>query len=76
MVQGQTALRQAPKEPQWGTANSERWFYCETKRRRVPVGRCLDLYMDTNSGANPDAKGSACYLCPQGKRNRASYASD
>lgn len=46
-------------------------FYCRSKRRMIQLGSCLDEYVDANSF---EKRRSACFRCPNGRRNREAYA--
>jgi hypothetical protein len=46
-------------------------FYCRAKKRRVSVQECLTRYVDATA---LELQRSACWRCPQGKRNRGAFA--
>lgn len=46
-------------------------FYCRARRRRVTLDKCLNDYLDANAF---NQKRSACWRCPQGRRNRENFA--
>ncbi len=50
---------------------AEDLFYCRHKRRKVPLGKCLDDYLMANAFNRGK---SVCHRCPQGKKNREEYA--
>ncbi len=47
------------------------FFYCKARRKSLTLTDCLDDYVTSNALVK---KRSACWLCPQGKRNRAGFA--
>jgi len=54
-----------------GKSEREAMFYCHAKRRQVTLDRCLLGYMNAHA---LDIKGSACWMCGQGRANRRDYA--
>lgn len=46
-------------------------FYCRARRRRLPLHKCLDDYLEANAF---NSRRSACWRCPQGRKNRENYA--
>jgi len=48
------------------------FFYCKPRRKNLLLSKCLDDYVTSNALAK---KKSACWLCPQGKKNRGAFAS-
>lgn len=46
-------------------------FYCAARRRRLPLNKCLDDYMNANAMT---MRKRVCYRCPQGRRNRLAFA--
>lgn len=46
-------------------------FYCRARRRRVTLDKCLNDYLDANAFND---RRSACWRCPQGRRNREAFA--
>jgi hypothetical protein len=46
-------------------------FYCRARRRRVTLDKCLNDYLDANAFSQ---RRSACWRCPQGRRNRECFA--
>lgn len=46
-------------------------FYCRARRRRLQLHKCLDDYLNANAF---NSRRSACWRCPQGRRNREEYA--
>lgn len=46
-------------------------FYCRARRRRLQLHKCLDDYLDANAF---NVRRSACWRCPQGRKNREDYA--
>ena len=49
----------------------DEYFYCKPRRRNLTLAQCMDDYVTSNALGR---KRSACWLCPQGKRNRTSFA--
>lgn len=47
------------------------FFYCKPRRKNLTLSDCLDDYSTANALMK---KRSACWLCPQGKRNRTAFA--
>lgn len=48
-------------------------FYCRSRRDHITLESCLDGYMESNA---MDRRRSACYRCPQGRRNRECFSSN
>ncbi|MBP7126606.1 hypothetical protein KBD49_09605 [Myxococcota bacterium] len=46
-------------------------FHCRARRKELTLDKCLNDYLEANAF---DRKRSACYRCPQGRRNREAYA--
>jgi hypothetical protein len=46
-------------------------FYCKARRKVLKLEKCLDDYLNANAF---DKRRSACYRCPQGRRNREAFA--
>ena len=46
-------------------------FYCRARRRRIALHKCLDDYLEANAF---NTRRSACWRCPQGRKNREEYA--
>ena len=46
-------------------------FYCRPRRKHLPLEKCLDDFMESNAF---EKRRSACFRCPQGRRNRESFA--
>lgn len=46
-------------------------FYCRPRRKRLPIGTCLNDYMNANAFTD---KRSACWRCPLGCQNRTRYS--
>ena len=46
-------------------------FYCRSRRKHLNLETCLDDYMESNAMGR---RRSACFRCPQGRRNRETYA--
>lgn len=46
-------------------------FYCRARRRRLVLEKCLEDYVESNAF---NRRKSACWRCPQGRRNRERYA--
>lgn len=46
-------------------------FYCRPRRKVLTLERCLDDFLDANAF---ERKRSACYRCPQGRKNREMFA--
>jgi len=53
------------------TSKLEDIFYCAARRRRLPLSKCLDDYMNTNAMT---LRSRVCYRCPQGRANRLAFA--
>ena len=48
-------------------------FYCRSRRDQISLESCLDGSMEVNA---MDRRRSACYRCPQGRRNRESFSAN
>jgi hypothetical protein len=48
-------------------------FYCRSRRDQVTLEKCLDGYMEANA---MERRRSACFRCPQGRRNRENFANN
>jgi len=46
-------------------------FYCRARRKVLTLEKCLDDYLDANAF---ERRRSACYRCPQGRKNRECFA--
>lgn len=46
-------------------------FHCRARRKELTLDKCLNDYLEANAF---ERKRSACYRCPQGRRNREVYA--
>jgi len=46
-------------------------FYCKARRKFLTLEKCLEDYLNANAF---EKVRSACYRCPQGRRNRESFA--
>lgn len=46
-------------------------FYCRPRRKHLPLEKCLDDFMESNAF---EKRRSACFRCPQGRRNRESFS--
>lgn len=64
----ESASRKKGAEPSLGLLDT---FYCRARRRRVTLDKCLDDYLQANAF---NARRSACWRCPQGRKNREDYA--
>ena len=49
----------------------DEFFYCKPRRRSLTLDQCMNDYVTANALGR---KRSACWLCPQGKRNRCAFA--
>ena len=47
------------------------FFYCKPRRKQLTLASCLDDYVSSNALMK---KRAACWLCPQGKRNRTAFS--
>lgn len=47
-------------------------FYCRARRKDLDLEKCLNDYLEANAF---DRRRSACFRCPQGRKNRESFAS-
>lgn len=48
-------------------------FYCKARRKELPLEKCLNDYVEANAFEN---RRSACFRCPQGRRNRELFAGE
>jgi len=46
-------------------------FYCRSRRKFLTLEKCLDDFMEANAF---ERRRSACFRCPQGRRNRETFA--
>ena len=46
-------------------------FYCRARRKDLPLDKCLNDYLEANAF---DRRRSACFRCPQGRKNREGFA--
>jgi hypothetical protein len=46
-------------------------FHCKSRRKALPLDKCLNDYLEANAF---DRKSSACFRCPQGRKNREAFA--
>lgn len=46
-------------------------FYCRARRRNLTLEKCLDDFMEANAF---ERRRSTCFRCPQGRRNRETFA--
>jgi len=46
-------------------------FYCRPRRKELVLDKCLNDYLESNAFEN---RRSACFRCPQGRKNRESFA--
>jgi len=46
-------------------------FTCRARRKDLTLGQCLDDYLDATVFSR---RRSACFRCPQGRRNRETFA--
>ncbi|MBM4397195.1 MAG: hypothetical protein FJ087_16115 [Deltaproteobacteria bacterium] len=49
----------------------EESFYCRARRKDLELEKCLNDYLEANAF---DRRRSACFRCPQGRKNRESFA--
>jgi hypothetical protein len=62
-------LRLEPVRP--APAERNDIFYCPPRRRRLPLGKCLDDFTNANA---LEKRRRVCYRCPLGRKNRHMYA--
>jgi hypothetical protein len=48
-------------------------FYCKARRKELPMEKCLNDYVEANAFEN---RRSACFRCPQGRKNREDFAGE
>ncbi len=48
-------------------------FYCRARRKDLPLEKCLNDYVEANAFEN---RRSACFRCPQGRKNRETFAGE
>jgi hypothetical protein len=46
-------------------------FYCRARRKELTLDKCLNDYLEANAF---EKRRSACFRCPQGRKNRELYA--
>ena len=46
-------------------------FLCRSRRKDLSLDRCLNDYVEANAFEN---RRSACFRCPQGRKNRDDFA--
>jgi len=46
-------------------------FHCKARRKTLALDKCLNDYLESNAF---DRKSSACFRCPQGRKNREAFA--
>jgi hypothetical protein len=46
-------------------------FYCRARRKELSLDKCLNDYLEANAFEN---RRSACFRCPQGRKNRECFA--
>jgi hypothetical protein len=46
-------------------------FYCRARRKDLTLDKCLNDYLEANAF---DKRRSACFRCPQGRKNREGFA--
>lgn len=46
-------------------------FYCRARRKDLALEKCLNDYLEANAF---DKRRSACFRCPQGRKNRETFA--
>ncbi len=46
-------------------------FYCRPRRKKLTLEKCLDDFLEANAF---ERRRSACFRCPQGRRNRETFA--
>jgi hypothetical protein len=46
-------------------------FYCRARRKDLTLDKCLNDYVEANAFEN---RRSACFRCPQGRKNRETFA--
>ncbi len=46
-------------------------FFCRARRKEMTLDKCLNDYLESNAF---EKRRSACFRCPQGRKNRECYA--
>ena len=46
-------------------------FYCRARRKELTLDKCLNDYLEANAF---EKRRSACFRCPQGRKNRELFA--
>ncbi len=46
-------------------------FYCRARRKELTLDKCLNDYLESNAF---EKRRSACFRCPQGRKNRELFA--
>jgi hypothetical protein len=46
-------------------------FYCRARRKELSLDKCLNDYLEANAF---ERRRSACFRCPQGRKNREVFA--
>lgn len=64
-------MNEATETPVKDRMRLEDDFYCRARRRRVTLDKCLNDYLDANAFSQ---RRSACWRCPQGRRQREAFA--